>query len=249
MFVNGECVDYEYKSPTNSNIHGRAYDVIVAYDKEAIPDIKPTKNELEKWFESLDLNVHECSYCGKNIEGKEQHVDHFIASGSSYNKIVKNTHQQYIPCCSDCNHKKGNRNFIEWYTDPKTKEYIFKQGFISKETYNKRLKKLGEICKNPDTYNIDDEYIEHGKLSKNVIRFFLSCAGEDARFRNNTMLKKNGTQTNYEPNMELLECFYKITDMITKEYPQLLESITEETALKDYRKKVKQNQDPEITLF
>ena len=247
LIVNGECVNYTYKTPANSNVHSRTYDVLVAYDKEAIPNINPTKEELETWFENLDLNTNECSYCGENIKGNK-HIDHLIASGSSQYKIVKNTYKQYIPCCSDCNHKKGNRNFIEWYTDPKTKEYIFKKGFISKETYNKRLEILGDICKNPDTYDIDEEYIEHGKLSKSVIKFLLSCAREDAEFRNNIMLNKNGINTNYEPNKNLLVFFNKIKDMIIKEYPQELESIQKEIAMNIYKKQIKK-QESEIELF
>jgi 5-methylcytosine-specific restriction endonuclease McrA len=81
--------------------------------KEAMLKLPYTLTE-EQWEEIKNYFDNRCAYCGKE---KPLQQEHFIpvSKGGEY------THNNIIPACGDCNFKKLNHDFFEWY--PKQKSY------------------------------------------------------------------------------------------------------------------------------
>lgn len=77
-------------------------------NKFRAPDLE-NNFSYEEWLSCLESFNYSCAYCG--IDNKKLDQEHFIPvnKGGSY------TAKNIVPSCRDCNLKKRNKDFFEWY--------------------------------------------------------------------------------------------------------------------------------------
>jgi 5-methylcytosine-specific restriction endonuclease McrA len=64
-----------------------------------------TKKDLKMFWLSQNIVYDECYYCGKNMDGKYEHLDHYIPISKGGGHTMVNLR----PSCACCNQKKSDK--------------------------------------------------------------------------------------------------------------------------------------------
>ena len=110
------------KMPTKSNLKNRISTINNAFSMSITPYIQESDEfKIKNYYEELGVNENQCVYCLRDVKFVD-HLFPLVKNGmpTDYISDINNL----VPCCKDCNSKKGNREFEEWYNDLKTKAYL-----------------------------------------------------------------------------------------------------------------------------
>ncbi|MBR6072504.1 MAG: HNH endonuclease [Acholeplasmatales bacterium] len=133
-----------FKMPIKSNLKSRISTINNAFAISIIPYVPPQEEVLEEYYNELKIEPKQCGYCLTKGAKTVDHIFPVVKDGLPFGYLTDINN--LIPCCKDCNSKKGGKLFKDWY---KSKENI------------KRLKelKLNETTIN-ERYNIISDYIK-----------------------------------------------------------------------------------------
>lgn len=124
----------ELKYPAADKISSRSSTICRSMACTLMPRYPCTNEDENKWKKFF--SDKECAYCGK----KATHLDHLFPlidkrKPTGYMTEVSNL----VPCCSLCNQRKGNINFVEYMRSDKC-QYIG-----DKNDQDKRINKINEF--------------------------------------------------------------------------------------------------------
>jgi len=143
---------YAKRKTTITHVFASALSVADTYDEKRI------NAGLRTLGQDPDKDLL-CVYCGKPAETWD-HIIAIVKDGkfSGYGHQVGNL----IPCCKDCNSKKGNRNWREFLTTKRPNELINPDFIIKIEAYIKNnTTQFSELL--DDEINADIEKLEQIK--------------------------------------------------------------------------------------
>lgn len=172
---------YKIKFPARTPIMTRAGHLNNAYYQSAFPHIYPNEQEVDNMYEQLNLSENECAYCGRHFEKLDSDHLHPLVNKEGNNVVYLTDITNIIPCCPECNNKKSNKEFIDFYTDTDIKDYLFKCG-LSNEKYKDRLKRISEYYSKSRCLNIDNE-------SEVLKKFLLTCKDEYCKLLEKAAIK------------------------------------------------------------
>jgi hypothetical protein len=104
----------------------------------------------EQWF--LDFKKKGiCIYCNNRSVKKSSTGDHLlpVVSNNGKKNIVTNFSNLTVPCCSECNSKKGNKNW---------RDFIEQNNYIENKEILENIQNIIDI--NIEYYEIDQEFLE-----------------------------------------------------------------------------------------
>ena len=182
------------KFPARTTIKTRAGHLNNAFYQTAFPFEYPTDTQIEDMYYQLNIKENECVYCGRKINKLDADHLHPIQNRQDPKTIYCTDISNIVPCCSECNNKKGNLPFLEFYTDPKTKEYLFGCG-LSLKDYMDKLKRISEYDDKSKFLKIDDEDLE---LKDDVLAIkdaFCNLLSRFSIWWGNEIKRKNGKET------------------------------------------------------
>lgn len=118
----------EYARCYRKTEHGRLIELKAKHRRKARERNLPATFTEKEWERCKQHFDNKCAYCGRRP--KVFHQEHFIpvSKGGGYTK------QNIVPSCQECNLKKHNLSFGEWYPNYK---------YYSKEREEKILTYLG----------------------------------------------------------------------------------------------------------
>lgn len=145
----------KFKMPTKSNLKSRISTINNAFAISITPYIKEDDElKIENYYKELLIKENQCVYCLREAKSVD-HLFPLVKDGmpSGYISDINNL----VPCCKDCNSKKGNKEFNEWYKDNKTKKYLKDECGLSDEQIKNRYEIICEfIKKHKKQYNFFD---------------------------------------------------------------------------------------------
>ncbi len=102
-----------FKMPRAMKVTGRTSSITNAFVNSIIPCVYPTKEEVMRCLEILELDAEDlrCAYCGD----KFTEWDHFrpIVTNKKPTGYISNIYN-LVPSCGKCNQSKGSKNWKEW---------------------------------------------------------------------------------------------------------------------------------------
>lgn len=125
------------KMPSKANLRARTSSISNAFVQSITPYIKPTDDEVKNMLVELEIEENQCAYCMAKV--KQVQMDHLHPL--VHNKMPSGhiTHiSNLVPSCGSCNGSKGNKEFLEWYDDEKTIEYLHQAGLTDEQIHHRR---------------------------------------------------------------------------------------------------------------
>ena len=114
--------------PKHTKLNTRTSTINNSFAMSIIPYKKETDQaKLKAYYEELEIEEGQCAYCMRKGEAKTGDHLHPLTKDklpSGYLTDINNI----IPCCKDCNSKKGGKEFEDWYLSEKNKERLRKLG-------------------------------------------------------------------------------------------------------------------------
>lgn len=144
----------KFKMPSKSNLKSRTSTINNAFAIGITPYLRPDDDLLKAYYDELKIEPCQCGYCMRLGEGKTvDHINPLVISGkpSGYITDINNL----IPCCKDCNSKKGGKYFGDWYKSPKNKKRLKSMGLtdqIINERYDIITAYINNHCSKPYDY-------------------------------------------------------------------------------------------------
>lgn len=173
----------KFKMPSKSNLKGRTSTINNAFAIGITPYLKPDADVLDSYYSELKIEPDQCGYCLRIGEGKTMdHINPLVVAGmpSGYITDINNL----IPCCKDCNSKKGGKFFSKWYKESDNVSRLLSMGMSMddiEERYNIIMKYIKDHCTNPYDYKKivgDDKWNEYISRKKQMIKLL----EEDQKF-------------------------------------------------------------------
>lgn len=127
--------------PTKSDLKGRSSTISNAFAISITPYIRPTKEELDKYYALLGIKEGQCAYCLGDGNGRD-HLKPLVNNGMPTG-FITDIHN-LVPCCQKCNSSKGSKNFRDWYKSEKNILRLKKYG-MSDQNINERYRILCEF--------------------------------------------------------------------------------------------------------
>lgn len=110
------------KMPAKSTLKARISTINNSFAMSITPFIKTTDQaKIDQHYADLKVLKDRCAYCLRPAKSVD-HLFPLVQNGepSGYISDIDNL----VPCCKDCNSKKGNQLFKDWYDKEETKEYL-----------------------------------------------------------------------------------------------------------------------------
>ena len=161
----------QFLMPTKSSLKSRSSTINNAFVISITPFIVPDNSVLKDYYEELQIEPQQCGYCMRMGEGKTvDHINPLVIDSmpSGFITDINNL----IPCCKDCNSKKGGKLFKKWYLE---KENVIRlKGLgMTDEDINSRYEIISNYidkhCSTPYSYQdivgdkLWDEYCKRRK--------------------------------------------------------------------------------------
>lgn len=213
-----------YPMPNKNGILVRASQINNGFIQSAFPTINPTEDEAKNLYKTLGIGPCECAYCGKVIDSRSKsslqgdHV-HSIINREDKTKIYLTDISNVLPCCSDCNGKKSNLSFEEFYTKPETKKRCLEN--MSEDEYNRRYDVISEYSKHSHYIVLDDEDIDIKNDVLEIKDDFCALINKIAIDFGENVLEKNGFRTKggsnknqMGPSQKEIDAYYQIKNIL-----------------------------------
>ena len=138
------------KMPSKCDLKHRTSSISNAFAQAVTPYVKPTDDEINSMLDELGIEENQCAYCLAKVE--QVQMDHLHPLVSNKMPTGHITHiSNLVPSCGSCNGSKGNKEFVEWYDDPKTKAYL-KKAKLSEDQIKERRDVILEYSKKSVSY-------------------------------------------------------------------------------------------------
>lgn len=191
----GNTVNVQKPKSSAASVSGRSYDMEKAYFTEGITFESATQAEVEDKYRRWMATKDECFYCGRHTDQRLER-DHLVPNrhtGESGGIMVAHTIHEFIPCCSECNggKGKGNREPLEWYTDPETVRHLKSVG-LSDERYQAKLEALKYDLEHLKYYVVKEAAYEQAERDLAIKDNMTDLLEKFALERNLGILQDNG---------------------------------------------------------
>ena len=116
--------------PSKANLIGRKSTISNAFAISVTPYIRPSDDDLEKYYSELKIEEGQCAYCLGKGDGKD-HLKPLVSDGmpTGYITDIHNL----VPCCQRCNSSKGSKSFREWYKSKENISRLKKDGLTDEQ--------------------------------------------------------------------------------------------------------------------
>lgn len=154
----------KFKMPAKSKLSSRTSTISNSFAMSITPYINPTDEEVKNLYETLGISIGQCAYCLRE-SGSVDHFRSLVKDGMPSGYVTDITN--LVPCCTQCNSKKGGKDWYEWYTSNENIKRLKDEVGLCDEQIQTRIEKLQAFEKNTKSYKIDfydvlgDEYNEY----------------------------------------------------------------------------------------